>query len=58
MTQSKNEHDPDEMDVKSGNLTFKNTWSLLGILSHACNPSYLGGRDWEDYDPRSAGRKC
>jgi hypothetical protein len=20
----------------------------LGVLAHACNPSYSGGRDWED----------
>jgi hypothetical protein len=22
--------------------------SELGVVAHACNPSYLEGRDWED----------
>jgi hypothetical protein len=28
-----------------------------GLVAHACNPSYLGGRDWEDNYPSKSGGK-
>jgi hypothetical protein len=29
----------------------------LGLVIHTCNPSYLGGRDWEDCGLRPAWAK-
>jgi hypothetical protein len=31
--------------------------SGTGVVLCACNPSYLGGGDWEDHDSRPAGAK-
>jgi hypothetical protein len=30
----------------------------LAIVVHAYNPSYFGGRGWEDCDPRTAWEIC
>jgi hypothetical protein len=32
-------------------------WGELGVVAHACNPSYSGGRDWEDQVSRLAQQK-
>jgi hypothetical protein len=29
----------------------------LGAVAHACNPSYVGGRDWQDHGLKSARAK-
>jgi hypothetical protein len=30
----------------------------LDVMAHACNPSYLGSRDWEEHGLRPAWAKC
>jgi hypothetical protein len=31
------------VDVESGKLVLKKSKGTLGLVAHACNPSYLGG---------------
>jgi hypothetical protein len=30
----------------------------LGMVAHAYNPCWLGGKDWEDHSPRTTWAKC
>jgi hypothetical protein len=48
VTLRKDRQDPDKVDMKNRNLSLKNIWSKPGVVDHACNPSYTGGRDGED----------
>jgi hypothetical protein len=42
---------------KSKSLLKRITHSELNVVTNACNPSFVGGRDWEDHILRPAWAK-
>jgi hypothetical protein len=38
---------------RDGQIPFKNSEWMLGVVAHFCNPSHSGGGDWKDHGSRS-----